>query len=471
MNGRIRLRQGHDGQVGVNEVVQILSKGKVVEPNPYCHFPRFPYVFPDMRHIVLMPFGSSGDVFPFIWLGRLLVARGHRVTMITTCVFAETVEKSVASVAAKAAGMGFVGLGTEEELKAIQYDKCIWKLGIGTKVVLDHAVAWTPRYLEALENLDSVDLMMAPLTTFGARLAREKHGIPLITVHLQPIVFVSAFETPLLHPCLGWLRALPVGFRKFLFSLPNAIDLLALPRIRVICRENGVMPPRSIWREWWHSPDGVLVLFPDWFGAPQPDWPQNAFQSNFPTEDLTGDVAMQPELADFLATGEKPVVFTPGSANVQAEKFFASAAEAVKRLGIRAVFVTRMGNQIPAGMEESILQVDFVPFSKLLGHASAFVHHGGVGTMAQGFRAGVPQLVMAMSHDQPDNAERLRKLGAGIALMARDFSPARVTKELERLLGESLFADAAEALKRKTEAPSDVAEMLRWVEGSVLSGK
>ncbi len=408
-----------------------------------------------MRHIVLMPFGSAGDVFPFIWLGKLLKARGHRVTMVTTVIFAK---------AAEAAGIGFVGLGTEEEVEAIAKDRRIWKLGIGTKLVLDHAVAWSPRYLEAMENLGLVDLMMAPLTAFGARLAREKHGIPLITVHLQPMVFMSAYETPLLHPSFAWLRSLPVGLRKFLFSLPNAVDLLALPGIRKICREIGVPPPRSIWREWWHSPDGVLALFPSWFGKPQPDWPANLFQADFPMEDLTAEVAMQPELAEFLAAGEKPVVFTPGSANVQAERFFASATEAVKRLGIRAVFVTRMKNQIPAGMVGRILQVEFVPFSKLLGHASAFVHHGGVGTMAQGFRAGVPQLVMAMSHDQPDNAERLRKLGSGIALMAGDFTPERVTKELSRLLGESRFAESAEMLRKKTEEAADPVEMIRWVE-------
>jgi rhamnosyltransferase subunit B len=408
-----------------------------------------------MRHIVLMPFGSAGDVFPFIWLGKLLKTRGHRVTMVTTVIFAE---------AAEAAGIGFVGLGTEKEVEAIAKDRRIWKLGIGTKVVLDHAVAWSPRYLEAMENLGLVDLMMAPLTAFGARLAREKHGIPLITVHLQPMVFMSAYETPLLHPAFAWLRSLPVGLRKFLFSLPNAVDLLAIPGIRKICREIGVPPPRSIWREWWHSPDGVLALFPSWFGTPQPDWPANLFQADFPMEDLTAEVEMQPELVDFLAAGEKPVVFTPGSANVQAEKFFASATEAVKRLGIRAVFVTRMKNQIPAGMVGRILQVEFVPFSKLLGHASAFVHHGGVGTMAQGFRAGVPQLVMAMSHDQPDNAERLRKLGSGIALMAQDFTPERVTDELARLLGESRFVEAAEVMESKTAVPTDPAEMIRWVE-------
>jgi rhamnosyltransferase subunit B len=408
-----------------------------------------------MSHIVLLPFGSAGDVFPFIWLGKLLMARGHRVTMISTCMFSE---------AAEAAGIDFVPLGTIEEIEAITKDRRIWKLGIGTKVVLDYAVEWSDKYLAACESLEDVDLMMAPLTAFGARMAREKHGIPLITVHLQPLVLVSAYETPLLHPLLGWFQVLPVWLKKLLFSLPNAVDLLAMPGIRKICRKNGVIPPKSLCQEWWDSPDGVLVLFPEWFGKPQPDWPVNYLQWDFPMEDLTAEVGMQTELSKFFAAGEKPVVFTPGSANVQAEKFFATAAETVKRLAIRAVFVTRMDNQIPAGMAGSILQVDFVPFSKLLNHASAFVHHGGVGTMAQGFRAGVPQLIMAMSHDQPDNAGRLEKLGAGIGIMAREFTPERVTKELAKLLGDRSFADAAEVLKSMTEARRDVAELVGWIE-------
>jgi rhamnosyltransferase subunit B len=334
-------------------------------------------------------------------------------------------------------------------------------------VVIDHAVEWSGKYLAAVESLEAVDLMMAPLTAFGARMAREKHGIPLITVHLQPMVFVSAHETPLLHPALRWLRAIPVWLKKLLFSLPNAIDLLALPGIRKTCRANGVEPPRSLWREWWDSPDGVLVLFPEWFGKPQPDWPGNLLQWDFPMEDLGSEMQMQSELEEFLATGEKPVVFTPGSANIQAERFFETAVVAVKRLGIRAVFVTRMENRVPPGMEAQILRVDFVPFGKLLEHASVLVHHGGVGTMAQGFRAGVPQIVMAMAHDQPDNAARLEKLGAGIGLTPRSFTPDRVTRELGRLLEDSSFSDAADVLKRKTETRRDEAELVGWIDDRI----
>lgn len=408
-----------------------------------------------MRHFVLIPFGSAGDVFPFIWLGKLLKARGHRVTMVTSCIFKD---------AAEAVGIDFVGLGTVEEVEAIANDRRIWKLGLGSKVVMDFAVEWSERYLETVGKLGKVDLMLAPLTAFGARMAREKYAIPLVTVHLQPLVFVSAYETPLLHPWLGLMRAMPVWVKRFLFSLPNPIDLMALPGIRKICLANGIKPPESLWREWWDSPDGVLALFPEWFGKPQPDWPGNLLQWDFALEDLGLEIPMQSELEDFLAAGEKVVVFTPGSANVQAERFFATAVEAVKRLGVRAVFVTRMEDQVPKGMEEQILRVDFVPFGKLLGHASVFVHHGGVGTMAQGFRAGVPQLVMAMAHDQPDNAERLEKLGAGIGLTPKSFTPERVTRELGKLLGEERWKKSAAAVQAKMVGRKDTGVLAEWLE-------
>lgn len=179
--------------------------------------------------------------------------------------------------------------------------------------------------------------MIAPLTAFGARMAREKHGIPLVTVHLQPMVFMSAYDTPVVHWSLAWLCALPLWLKRLLLSLPPLVDLLALPRLRKICAENGVIPPDSIWREWWHSPDGVLLLFSEWFARPQPDWPENLLQWDFPMEDLGSERPMIPEIRKFLDEGERPVVFTAGSAKVKAERFFETALEVVKRLGIRAV--------------------------------------------------------------------------------------------------------------------------------------
>jgi len=408
-----------------------------------------------MAEILLLPFGSAGDVFPFIWLGRLLMARGHRVRMITACLFEDHARK---------AGLEFISLGERDEFEAMIRDPRIWKSGIGTKVVFEFAAKSVEPYLAAIESCGKVDLMLAPVTAFAARLAREKYGIPLITVHLQPAVFVSAYETPLLHPVMRLFNKLPVWLKKWLLSLPNPVDFFALPKVRRICEANGVKPPRSLWREWWDSPDGVLALFPAWFAPPQPDWPDKLLQWTFPLEDLATEQVLQPELQAFLACGESPVIFTPGSANVQAARFFAVAAEAVQRIGCRAVFVTREPKQVPPNLPASILTVDYAPFSALLQHAAVFVHHGGIGTMSQGFAAGVPQLIMAMAHDQPDNAARLERLGAGSGLTVRQFTPERVAHELTQLLQRVAVRQASLKYAAKLRQTLSLEELLAWIE-------
>jgi rhamnosyltransferase subunit B len=411
-----------------------------------------------MAEILLLPFGSAGDVFPFIWLGRQLMARGHRVRMITACLFEEQARK---------AGLEFISLGERDEFEAMIRDPRIWKSGIGTKVVFDFAAKSVEPYLAAIESCGKVDLMLAPVTAFAGRLAREKHGIPLITVHLQPAVFLSVHETPLLHPIMRLFNKLPVWCKKRIFALPNPVDLFALPKVRRICQANGVKPPRSLWREWWDSPDGVLALFPAWFAQPQPDWPANLLQWTFPLEDLATEQTLQPELQAFLANGERPVIFTPGSANVQASRFFAVAAEAVKRIGCRAVFVTREPKQVPPNLPVSILTVEYAPFSTLLKHASVFVHHGGIGTMSQGFAAGVPQLIMAMAHDQPDNADRLERLGAGKGLSVRQFTPDRVACELKQLLHGVANRQAALACAAKIRQAPSFEGLIEWLESRI----
>ncbi|MBE7493518.1 MAG: glycosyltransferase family 1 protein [Verrucomicrobiaceae bacterium] len=411
-----------------------------------------------MANILLLPFGSAGDVFPFIWLGRQLLARGHRVTMITAGLFEEH---------ARRAGLDFGAWGKADEFEAMVRDPRIWKPGRGTKFVFDLAVGAVEPHLAAIESRGKPDMILAPGTAFAGRLARQKHGTPLITVHLQPAVFLSAHETPLLHPAMKQLRALPVWFKKALFSLPNPVDLFALPKIRPICAKHGVKPPRSLWREWWDSPDGVLALFPAWFAAPQPDWPKNLLQWTFPLEDLAKEQPLSPALQAFLAAGEPPIVFTPGSANVQAARFFDVAAKAVAKAGCRAVFVTREPRQVPASLPPQIHVEEYAPFSTLLRHTAVLVHHGGIGTMSQAFAAGVPQLIMHMAHDQPDNADRVERLGAGIGLGVRHFNPERVARELSRLLQDRLIRDAAARCAALLDPKPDNNALMQWIERRV----
>ncbi|HRH94925.1 MAG TPA: hypothetical protein PLB55_03275, partial [Prosthecobacter sp.] len=81
--------------------------------------------------------------------------------------------------------------------------------------------------------------------------------------------------------------------------------------------------------------------------------------------------------------------------------------------------------------------------------------------------AGVPQLIMHMAHDQPDNADRLERLGAGIGLSVRQFTADRVTLELTRLLGGAAASDAAAKCAKTLSESRDVGALMRWIEARV----
>ena len=46
------------------------------------------------RHFILTPVGSSGDVHPYIGIGRALRARGHDVTLVTSEPFRDVAERA-----------------------------------------------------------------------------------------------------------------------------------------------------------------------------------------------------------------------------------------------------------------------------------------------------------------------------------------------------------------------------------------
>jgi UDP:flavonoid glycosyltransferase YjiC (YdhE family) len=66
-----------------------------------------------------------------------------------------------------------------------------------------------------------------------------------------------------------------------------------------------------------------------------------------------------------------------------------------------------------------------------------------VGTTAQTLRAGVPICVAPWSNDQPDNARRCVNLGVARVVPRSGYRASRVAAELERLLTDGSFRDAA----------------------------
>jgi rhamnosyltransferase subunit B len=178
------------------------------------------------------------------------------------------------------------------------------------------------------------------------------------------------------------------------------------------------------------GPRGERIgLFPSWFG-PTPD----VTLTGFPMLDDVLVPALPPDLESFLQDRPAPVIFTPGSFMRRSEAFFQEAMAACESLGLRAVFLTPHGDQIPQTLPPTISHFKFISLQRLARHAAALVHHGGIGTCAQAMRAGIPQLIMPVFFDQPDNAARVAALGVGrrITRFGRD----EVSEKLREILGD-----------------------------------
>jgi UDP:flavonoid glycosyltransferase YjiC (YdhE family) len=171
--------------------------------------------------------------------------------------------------------------------------------------------------------------------------------------------------------------------------------------------------------------------------------------TGFPLYDERDVALADGEWREFLDDGEAPIVFTPGSANVHGREFFAAAAEACQLLGRRGMLLTRYADQIPGALPPGVRHFSFAPFSAVLPRAAALVHHGGIGTLSQALAAGTPQLIMPLSHDQPDNAQRVQTLGVGRSIAERKFTAKGAADALKRLLSSSAVARNCRAVAEK----------------------
>jgi UDP:flavonoid glycosyltransferase YjiC (YdhE family) len=148
----------------------------------------------------------------------------------------------------------------------------------------------------------------------------------------------------------------------------------------------------------------------------------------------------------------------------QETPFFEESLEACRRLGRRGVLISPLRESAPRDLPFTVRHAEYAPFSKLLPRAAALVSHGGIGTVAYGLAAGVPQVAAPMAFDQFDNASRLEDLGVGRSLPMRRYSAHRVAKVLRDLLGSPRVARRCEEIATRVRGEDGVARACEEIE-------
>lgn len=384
-------------------------------------------------HFLLTAIGSYGDVHPMVGLGAALHGRGHRVSVITNPYFADVVER---------AGLPLLPMGSVDDYRRFIDHPHVWNTLRAPAFIFREVVTGYMQPLYELlqrHHVPGETVIAAHMLDAASPLLRDKLGATVARVVFSPSVFWSPSQPPNLGlPTIS--RRWPAWWNQLQFALANRwlVDrevTRPVNRFRESLELGGI---QQFWK-WWFETDLNLCLFPDWFAPSQSGWPETC-AVGFPLWDAGDSTPLSDEVESFLAAGDAPVVFTPGSANKQAADFFRTAVAACNLIGRRGILLTKFPEQLPAELPNHVRHFDFVPLTRLLPCAAAFVHHGGIGSSSQGLAAGVPQLIRPLAFDQFDNAERLRTLGVAEQIVPRRFTQQRLAKSLKRLTTSSAVA-------------------------------
>jgi UDP:flavonoid glycosyltransferase YjiC (YdhE family) len=176
-----------------------------------------------------------------------------------------------------------------------------------------------------------------------------------------------------------------------------------------------------------------IGFFPEWFGMRAKDWPKNIKLVGFP---LQNRVSINSRDA-FDALIEKqgaPLIFTSGTGVKDVQDLFQEGRKICEQLQVPGLFVGgSMGAELLKG-SALCAHMDYIDFEYALPKALAIIHHGGMGTTAQAIKACIPQLIRPLKYDQPDNANRIYKLGLGTYVMPEQFKVEQVAPIVKSML-------------------------------------
>lgn len=376
------------------------------------------------QQFIFVSFGSLGDVFPFLAIGKTLVDRGHQVTMIS---FDQHEQ------AARNVGLDYVPIGrwAEVEARIATTDVNDWPrvVKILAQVMTDYM---EETYSAIAQRAHSRTKLVAFAPALGARIASERLGLPLATIHLAPAGIRSVQAAPRFNH-VRMPAPLHRAFAPLMYALLDWVfDRDLATKVGAFRKSLGLPPLTSVRRN-LDSEDLVIGLFPEWFAPPQSDWPKCLTTAHFPLYDADQS-PLAAELEAFLQQGEPPIAFTAGSPTQGYGTFYRTSIEACLALNRRGLLITSYGSELPEQLPPSIMHIEYAPFCKLLPRVAALVHHGGIGTAAQALRAGTPQLIVPWGIDQFDNAKWLGRLNVAREITVSAYRPAKVTAVLRKLL-------------------------------------
>jgi UDP:flavonoid glycosyltransferase YjiC (YdhE family) len=220
-----------------------------------------------------------------------------------------------------------------------------------------------------------------------------------------------------------------------------------------------VVPTVALWPSWVLGEGAAGCVIPafGFLAAPR---------ASEPPEDLPFDADPSRGLVVFVAG-------TLGTTRWWANRFFETSAEICRHLECAGVFLggDATPEPQPGWISDLAIRRDFLPLRDVLPHASAIVHHGGMGTAAAAIECGVPQVVVPRVFAQPHNAEWLRRLGLCLVLDSHAYTASQGSAAVREVVGNPRYRSTAQSYAPRCDSEGGLRSACEYLESpSVMGG-
>jgi zeaxanthin glucosyltransferase len=389
-------------------------------------------------HIALVCPELSGHLNPMTTLGRELVRRGHRVTLVA---------RPDGEAKAVAAGLQFAGIGVAEFPRGTIAAQAAALGGMTAGKALRYTVEMmrlaaevTLRDLPTVCREIGIDGLLVDQVNPAAGTTAEIERLP----YVQVCNALALNRDPACPPAV-----LPWRYRPGVFGrLRNGVGNWFLFRVTAPVRDainahrlrHGLAPrvgksvpaylaeiaqqpaffdfPRA-------RPEPQLHFTGPWHSAGGGDVP-------FPWERLDG----------------RPLVYASlGTLQNRLTEMFTTIAEAVAPLDVQLVISLGAADQDAASLAARCvgnpIVVPVAPQLQLLDRATVAITHAGLNTALEALARGVPMVAIPITNDQPGVARRLEWLGLGKVVLPRQLTPQRLRAAVEHVLGDPGYRSRA----------------------------
>ena len=414
--------------------------------------------------ITLIAYGTRGDVQPALAIGRALRAHGHGVRLLASAHFKDWIEShGLTAVPATVDIQALMNseLGNEWAEIGNQPAK---QMRVMKKLLDDNGLAMIR---DAWQGVQGSDLIVSSFTSmsFASSMAQALGARHMVMLLQPPLLATRSGPAMIGAPLPRHTSLINYLFGKWV--LERLLWWTYGPLINQFRRETLHLPPQTARQNaaaWQGQP--VLLGYSPLVVPPPADWPPTVHTTGYWfLEDDPGWRPPRP-LLDFLAAGERPVCIGFGSMGGRERGAWQQMLlEAIDRSGRRAVLLAGWAGLSDEPLPPSVLALEAAPHAWLFPRLAAVVHHGGAGTTAAAFRAGLPQVVVPHLADQPFWGQCVQRLGVGPRPIPRPkLTAENLSAAIQRASSDELMLVRALDLSERLKVEDGVGAAVRLIE-------